>query len=190
LERDASSFTPWGWYPDPFAPDLLRLWDGRKWTELTTLLAVEETDGRLRPHHPLSRGARPHLARTILNFTLLWLPVVLVTWALQARFPEPTYTVERTLISNPGVFVLIYFAFLARRVDYRWFDTFWLLVPVIGAIVAIKIVWRNAKLPYRNWSPRREVLEAEPVWQESNARASALMPRAYSGVVEGDAERP
>jgi len=187
---DADVGRPRGWYPDPFVPELLRLWDGASWTDLTSPPAVQEADGRLRQYHPLCQGERPHVVRTLVMFTLWSIPAVLVNWALVSWIPEPTYTFEQTLLWNPGVFSLFYFGFLARRVDYRWFDTFFLLVPIYSVIWMVKILWRTAKLPYRNWSPRREVVEADPAWQELNARSSALRLGAASGVIEGDAQRP
>lgn len=40
------------------------------------------------------------------------------------------------------VLQLVVFALLARRVHYRWFDTFQGLVPIWGYVFMIKILWR------------------------------------------------
>jgi hypothetical protein len=51
--------------------------------------------------------------------------------------------------------MLAYFALLAVRVSYRWFDCFFLLIPFYGIVWAIKIAWRVVNLPRKD-GPLRE----------------------------------
>ncbi len=52
------------------------------------------------------------------------------------------------------VCVVALFAVLARQVAFRWFVAFWLLVPVYGQFVMVRILWRCSSLPRRYWRPR------------------------------------
>jgi hypothetical protein len=59
--------------------------------------------------------------------------------AAMDRAAEPWYPLFVVL----GLTVqLVAFALLARRVHYRWFDTFLSLIPVYGYVFMIKILWR------------------------------------------------
>lgn len=51
---------------------------------------------------------------------------------------------------------LIVYALLARKVSYRWFDTFLQLIPIYGIIWQFIIAWRLAYLPHRDWRLRPE----------------------------------
>jgi hypothetical protein len=46
------------------------------------------------------------------------------------------------------------YAFMAPQVSYRWFDAFCLLVPIYSIFWLIKIAYRLAYLPHRDWAPR------------------------------------
>lgn len=46
---------------------------------------------------------------------------------------------------------LTFMGWLATKVGYRWFDTFGLLVPILGVIWFFKWLWRASSLPNRYW---------------------------------------
>jgi len=54
----------------------------------------------------------------------------------------------------PTLVLLIVGALIARRVSYRWFDAFLLVIPLFGLIYVWRFAWRLAFLPYRDWPPR------------------------------------
>jgi len=54
----------------------------------------------------------------------------------------------------PAVVLMVVGAFIARRVSYRWFDAFLLLIPLVGLIYLWRFAWRLSFLPYRDWPPR------------------------------------
>jgi hypothetical protein len=49
-----------------------------------------------------------------------------------------------------------WFAFVATKVSYRWFDTLVLLIPIYSFIWLIRISWRFSLLPHKNWQTRAE----------------------------------
>lgn len=57
---------------------------------------------------------------------------------------------------------LVVFAFLAPLVSYRWFDTLFLLVPIVSVVFWFRVVWRITALPQRYWPARDEELPAHP----------------------------
>jgi len=63
----------------------------------------------------------------------------------------------------PIVVVFVLGALAATRVSYRWFDAFLLLIPIFGLFFLVKLAWRLAFLPYRDWAPRPD--EA-PRWRK------------------------
>ena len=57
--------------------------------------------------------------------------------------------------SGSGVALLalgLYWGFLATKVGYRWFDFFFMVIPVYGIFWAFKIANRVAYLPNKDWS--------------------------------------
>jgi hypothetical protein len=63
----------------------------------------------------------------------------------------------------PALVLFILGALIARRVSYRWFDAFLLLIPLFGLIYMWRFAWRLSFLPYRDWPPRPD--EA-PHWRK------------------------
>lgn len=56
-----------------------------------------------------------------------------------------------------GAAFLIFLAVLSfalTRVGYRWWDFVFSLIPVYGVIFLVKIAWRVANLPMRDWPER------------------------------------
>jgi hypothetical protein len=45
-------------------------------------------------------------------------------------------------------------AFLAPKVGYRWFDCFFLFIPIYGVFFLFRISYRVAHLPSRDWAER------------------------------------
>ncbi len=59
-----------------------------------------------------------------------------------------------TITGVSWVGYLVAYALLARRVSYRWFDTFFQLIPFYGVFWQFRIAWRLAYLPHRDWQVR------------------------------------
>lgn len=59
---------------------------------------------------------------------------------------------------------LVLYAVLARKVSYRWFDTFFQLIPIYGISWPFRIAWRVAYLPHRDWSPRPDEPSQPGAW--------------------------
>lgn len=49
---------------------------------------------------------------------------------------------------------LILIAVMCKQVGYRWFDTFFCLIPFYGVYFIGKIMWRGSVLPHRYWNLR------------------------------------
>lgn len=64
---------------------------------------------------------------------------------------------------------LVAFALLAPVVSYRWYDTFFLLVPVVSVVFWFRVVWRVTALPERYWPPRDDEVPGPPRRQASGA---------------------
>jgi hypothetical protein len=62
------------------------------------------------------------------------------------------------------VMALIAMAFVANRVGYRGLDAFMLLVPILGAVIFFKLLWRLACLHRRYWTPRPPGPAFLPTW--------------------------
>lgn len=54
----------------------------------------------------------------------------------------------------PTLVLFVVGALIARRVSYRWFDAFLLMIPLFGLIYLWRFAWRLSFLPYRDWPPR------------------------------------
>jgi hypothetical protein len=102
-------------------------------------------------------------------------------WVIGQRSNSGTMTIEQTLATNTGLgvaaglvasaLVAILWGQLARRVDYRWFDGFFVLVPFYQLFWTARIVWR---LTYRispdrvrDWPPADV---RQPSWGDLVAR--------------------
>ena len=63
--------------------------------------------------------------------------------------------------SNAGsglgtLLLLAEYAWLARKVSYRWFDCLFAMIPFYGLFWMLRIMWRIAYLPFADWTPRSE----------------------------------
>jgi hypothetical protein len=52
--------------------------------------------------------------------------------------------------------MLVAYAVAARKVSYRWFDVLFTFVPIYSIFWMIKIAYRVAYLPHKDWAPRPE----------------------------------
>lgn len=121
---------------------------------------------------PRGRVSRTAIAVLLWFATLVVAPVVIGTvvmlpllLALLALGEDEAYSAlldVAAFVSGLAV-QLGFFAWLAPKVSYRWFDCLILLVPFSGALIwGSRIAWRVAYLPYRDWRPRPD--EA-PFWE-------------------------
>lgn len=55
-----------------------------------------------------------------------------------------------------AVAILGFLAFFAPKVGYRWFDCFFVIIPIYGIFFFFRIAHRIAFLPERDWSERVE----------------------------------
>lgn len=59
--------------------------------------------------------------------------------------------------SGVGTWLLLAeYAWLARKVSYRWFDCLFAMIPFYGIFWMLRIMWRIAYLPFADWTPRPE----------------------------------
>ncbi|MCI0687467.1 MAG: hypothetical protein L0Y54_09565 [Sporichthyaceae bacterium] len=49
--------------------------------------------------------------------------------------------------------MLVLHTWAAPRVGYRWFDAAVLLVPFLGVVWSVRVIWRLTLLPVRDWAP-------------------------------------
>lgn len=57
-----------------------------------------------------------------------------------------------------GVGIIVFLGilgFMATKVEYRWFDCFFAVIPFYGIFFIFRIAYRVAHLPQRDWSERR-----------------------------------
>lgn len=74
----------------------------------------------------------------------------------------PTYeayssAVDDALSTATGGFLLAAFvglALIARKVSYRWFDAFLVVIPLVGIFFVCRFLWRFTLLPVRDWDLR------------------------------------
>lgn len=50
--------------------------------------------------------------------------------------------------------ILVFLAFAAPRVGYRWFDCLFAFIPFYGIVFIFRIAYRLANLPEVDWSTR------------------------------------
>jgi hypothetical protein len=139
--------------------------------------------GKYRPYHPLWQGAPRSLALRAVALVALWCfafacLALLNGWVWQ---PDPDDTSLLRPLTLLAVFVV--WAVMAQQVDYRWFDALLILVPFYGWWWMGRITWRLTNLPYRDWSPRPEVLAADAHF--ATVRAEAQARRAAMPAVPG-----
>ncbi len=108
---------------------------------------------------------RPVWARvvlTVLMASVLWGGLLVG----QHQLPADIWSGGVWFIGGPEVaftLLLAAHAGLATKVSYRWFDAFLLLVPFYCFVWSLKILYRVAALPCRDWQPRpSELRNPEP----------------------------
>lgn len=108
---------------------------------------------------PRSQGRRgAMLAGFVTAYVGAWIVVAIAVLAVPMSSVDPglysseaAYSAAMDRAAEPwyALFVvvglglqLVAFALLARKVHYRWFDTFQGLIPVYGYVFMVKILWR------------------------------------------------
>jgi len=101
----------------------------------------------------------PALAPPPRAVAVRWVLTVLIV-AVVAAAPWAAAEVSRRLGAetwpSPALVLFVLSALMARRVSYRWFDAFLVLIPIVGLVLLCRFAWRLAFLPYRDWPPRPE----------------------------------
>ncbi len=82
-------------------------------------------------------------------------------------------------------YVLLWFAALTRRVDYRSRDTFFNLIPLYNWVFQIKIAWRYAAVPARPWPTGFEPWARHDESQPSGPARDVVATWAFIGAVAG-----
>ena len=150
-----------GWYRDPDRTDQVRWWDGSDWAVNVsqfpyyalageTFNATEIAQIQRDVRQPRIQSLRALLTVLLLLGVYLLEFIVIVVAAWMGAESEVALNAIGALV------VLVAYAWLATKVSYRWFDCFFLLIPIYGLIWTIKIAWKVASLPYRDWAPRPE----------------------------------
>ena len=85
------------------------------------------------------------------------MPVILADTFLAQPAPADDVTFRVNWVQAAALAVTLpFFAWVAPRVSYRWFDCLFLLIPIYGLIWAFRMIWRLVFLPYRDWPPRAD----------------------------------
>ena len=53
-----------------------------------------------------------------------------------------------------ALLILVLLGFMASKVGYRWFDCFFILIPIYGIFFIFRVANRIANLPEIDWSQR------------------------------------
>jgi hypothetical protein len=115
------------------------------------------------PSPPRSKSAR--IVRTVLIVLAPLAPLFFIGLVIGVTISPANYptkfaydqAINDTLATVKVLTVLVFlvvYAFLARKVSFRWFDTFLQIIPVYGVIWQIRIAYRLAYLPQQDWTPR------------------------------------
>ncbi|MFD2077553.1 Protein of unknown function [Actinopolymorpha cephalotaxi] len=142
---------PPGWYDPGTNSGELRYWDGGQWTD-DTAAATEVAAGPV----PVGRKPRGVMLRALLTL-LLWIGI---WWsgAQVALIPGASMASD----SGSGLtalYVLVVYGALGRLVSYRRRDCFFVLIPFWNIFWTLRIAWRIAFLPCRDWKPRPDELK-------------------------------
>jgi hypothetical protein len=143
---------------------------------------------------PRSTGTR--VALTLLILLGPWLAYLAACFAfgLYLGFSasgKPSYQTDQTIHDVVSVLTwllvigyLAWFAFVATKVSYRWFDTFRLLIPIYGWIWLVRMSWRMANLPHKDWPARDDDPSAGqwPPAQQWTPTPQWAPPAATNGV--------
>ena len=97
-----------------------------------------------------------HFALRVLLTILLWIGAYLVA-GLVGLAASGGETQGSSTGSGIGTLLLLAeYAWLARKVSYRWFDFLFAMIPIYGFFWMLRITWRIAYLPFADWTPRPE----------------------------------
>jgi len=96
---------------------------------------------------------------TMTCLLVLWAPAV-ATSALLSRFAKERFAGDHALTDGIpmlgwGIAALI-LLFVVRRVGYRRRDVLLCFVPLVNWVFTVRICWRVAGLPHRDWPLRTD----------------------------------
>ena len=95
------------------------------------------------------RTTRVRVVMTALIALTVWLALAALDTALADHTGLPPW-VTGPISLLP---MLALHAWAAPKVGYRWFDAAVLLVPFLGLVWSVHVIWRITSLPERNWAP-------------------------------------
>ena len=74
-----------------------------------------------------------------------------------AAFAMETIMYSSSPTYEGGISILVLLGllgFMAPKVGYRWFDCFMAIIPIYGIVLILRIAYRVAFLPNRDWTER------------------------------------
>jgi hypothetical protein len=98
---------------------------------------------------------RPVALRVLLTI-LLWIGAYLLAGLVGLAASGSDAQVSSTGSGTGTLLLLAEYAWLARKVSYRWFDVLFAMIPFYGFFWMLRIMWRIAYLPFADWTPRPE----------------------------------
>jgi hypothetical protein len=119
---------------------------------------------------PLIR-IRPFVGRDRWTRALMLAGMLTAVLAAAVAFASTAYSAdlgrpELLALAGLAVATMEVLAVLGPRVSYRRRDAFLGLVPIVGAAVTVKVLWRFTALPDKYWPPRVDEL-APPIDPEA-----------------------
>jgi hypothetical protein len=157
---------PEGWTPDPTWPPPPPGW----------LLWVPAQPRGWQPGEPVFNrpASRPRSdgVRIFLTCAIVLIPLALVAalavmatealdpaqFSTRAEYDQATQDVFDVIRAVVLAIYLVTYAIPARKVGFRWTDTFFQLIPVYGIIWQFRVVHRLVYLPHIDWTPRPEAV--------------------------------
>ena len=97
-----------------------------------------------------------HFALRVLLTILLWIGAYLVAGLVGLAASGGEAQGSSTGSGIGTLLLLAEYAWLARKVSYRWFDFLFAMIPIYGFFWMLRITWRIAYLPFADWTPRPE----------------------------------
>jgi hypothetical protein len=77
-------------------------------------------------------------------------------YTTQAEYDQAVDGVANLIQGGLMLAYFVAYASMAPKVSFRWFDAFFLLVPIYGWVFQFRIAYRMAFLPHRDWALRPE----------------------------------
>jgi hypothetical protein len=103
-----------------------------------------------------SVGRPRHVALRVLFTILLWIGAYVVAGLIGVAASGGGSQGSNAGSGVGTLLLLAEYAWLARKVSYRWFDFLFAMIPFYGFFWMLRIMWRIAYLPFADWTPRPE----------------------------------